>query len=203
MAGLSDDLDATIDDNVWVGYRATRGGGDPLVLGRGARLRSGTVVYSGSRIGTALQTGHNVVLREECVIGHNVSVWSNTVVDYGCRIGDGVKIHSNCYVAQFTVLEDDVFLAPGVTVANDLYPGDPASAARMRGPTIERGAQIGVGATLLPYVRIGVGALVGAGAVVTRDVPPGAVMVGNPARQHALVADLPPIADRLLRVEDA
>ena len=71
---------------------------------------------------------------KDCQIGDDVSIWSNTVVDYGCRIGSRVKIHCNCYVAQYTELEDDVFLAPGVTIANDLYPGDERSAELMAGP---------------------------------------------------------------------
>ena len=75
------------------------------MIGPARRLRSGTVLYAGSRIGERFQTGHHVVVREECEIGDDVSIWSNTVVDYGCRIGDRVKIHSNCYVAQFTEIE--------------------------------------------------------------------------------------------------
>lgn len=191
---------AQIDDGVTVGYPATRaGGGDvaPLLLGAGARLRSGTTLYDGSVIGAGLQTGHGVVVREDCVLGDNVSVWSNTVIDYGCRIGNRVKIHCNCYVAQFSEIGDDAFLAPGVTIANDLYPGDARSAAMMGGPTIGAGAQIGVNVTILPYVRIGAGAIVGAGSVVTRDLPPGVVAFGNPAVVRRRVADLPPIEHRL------
>jgi acetyltransferase-like isoleucine patch superfamily enzyme len=123
-----------------------------------------------------------VVIREQNEIGDRLSVWNNTVIDYGCRIGNGVKIHSNCYIAQFTEIQDGVFLAPGVTIANDPHPGCPQSAECMRGPIIEAGAQIGVNVTILPMVRIGARALVGSGAVVTRDVPPETVVYGNPAR---------------------
>ena len=119
-------------------------------------------------------------------------------MDYSCRIGDGVKIHCNCYIAQYTELEDDVFLAPGVTIANDLYPGDERSAELMAGPRIGAGAQIGVNVTILPYVRIGPGALIGAGSVVTRDVPAGAVAFGNPAAVRRPVADLPVIDKRVV-----
>ena len=92
------------------------------------------------------------------MIGDDVSIWSNTVVDYGCRIGDRVKIHSNCYIAQYTEIGDDAFLAPGVTIANDLYPGQAATRRElMSGPSIGAGAQIGVNVTVLPYVRIGDG----------------------------------------------
>jgi acetyltransferase-like isoleucine patch superfamily enzyme len=169
------------DENVIVGYTPARWNSAPLVLGMGARLRSGTVVYAGSVIGSGLETGHNVTIREEQEIGDDVQIWTNTVVDYGCRIGNRVKIHSNCYIAQFTVIEDDAFLAPGVTLANDLYPGYEASADVMAGPYIEAGAQIGVNSTILPYVRIGAGAIIGAGSVVTKDVPARAIAYGSPA----------------------
>ncbi len=185
------------DEGVVVGYPVSRGSGRTLELGPGARLRSGTALYDGSVIGSGFETGHGVVVREECVIGDEVSVWSNTLIDYGCRIGSRVKIHCNCYVAQFTEIGDDAFLAPGVTTANDLYPGDERSAALLGGPKIEAGAQIGVNVTILPYVRIGAGAIIGAGSVVTRDVAPGMVAFGNPAVARRRVADLPDVGSRL------
>lgn len=186
------------DHGVLVGYPAPRARAGPPVLGAGARLRSGTVLYDGSTIGRHLQTGHGVVIREGCEVGDDVSVWSNSVIDYGCRIGNRVKIHCNCYVAQYTELEDDVFLAPGVTIANDLYPGDRRSAQLMAGPWIGAGAQIGVNVTILPFVRIGAGALIGAGSVVTRDVPALVVAFGNPAVPRRMVAELPDIDGRVV-----
>jgi acetyltransferase-like isoleucine patch superfamily enzyme len=185
------------DPDVVIGYPVSRTDAGPLVLGPGARLRSGTVLYNGTTIGRRLQTGHGVVVREACEIGDDVSIWSNSVIDYGCRIGNRVKIHCNCYVAQFTELEDDVFLAPGVTIANDLYPGDQRSAELMAGPRIGAGAQIGVNVTILPFVRIGAGALIGAGSVVTRDIPATVVAFGNPAVPRRGVAELPVMETRI------
>jgi acetyltransferase-like isoleucine patch superfamily enzyme len=186
------------DPGVIIGYPVSRTDVDPLVLGPGARLRSGTVLYDGTTIGRCLQTGHGVIVREACRIGDDVSIWSNSVVDYGCRIGDRVKIHCNCYVAQFTELENDVFLAPGVTIANDLYPGDQHSAQLMAGPRIGAGAQIGVNVTILPFVRIGAGAMIGAGSVVTRDIPAAVVAFGNPATPRREVTELPAIGTRVV-----
>ncbi|QWZ09544.1 N-acetyltransferase [Nocardioides panacis] len=137
------------------------------------------------------------MVREECAVGDDVSVWSNTVVDYGCRIGNRVKIHTNCYIAQYTDIGDEAFLAPGVTLANDLYPGQRASAEVMSGPSIRQGAQLGVNVTVLPYVVIGEGCLVGAGSVVTRDLPAGSVAFGNPATVRGRVEDLPDISTRV------
>jgi acetyltransferase-like isoleucine patch superfamily enzyme len=185
------------DDGVLLGYPAVRRVEQPLILGADARLRSGTIIYAGSEIGRDFETGHHVVVRENTKIGDQVSVWSNTVIDYGCVIGSRVKIHCNCYVAQFTELEDDAFLAPGVTIANDLFPGQARSSTAMAGPLIRAGAQIGVNVTILPYVTIGEGAIVGSGSVVTRDVPPGMVAYGNPARPIRRVEDLADIEVRL------
>lgn len=194
--GAADDMRG-IDHDVHVAYPPDRRTDRPFALGPGARLRSGTVLYGGSRFGARLSTGHHVVVREDCVIGDDVAIWANSVIDYGCRIGDGVKIHSNCYVAQFTEIGDGAFLAPGVTCANDLYPGRTDSARVMSGPVIGERAQLGVNVTLLPFVRVGEGCLVGAGSVVTRDTPAGSVVYGNPATVRGRVDDLAPIEGRV------
>jgi acetyltransferase-like isoleucine patch superfamily enzyme len=179
------------DPGVLIGYRPGRTPRDlRLVLGPGAKLRQGTILYGGSVIGAHLETGHHVVIREDNVLGDDVKIWNNSTVDYGCRVGHRVKIHSNVYVAQFTVLEDDVFLAPGVTIANDPHPGCRHSSQCMRGPTIRSGAQVGCNVTILPMVTVGRRALVGAGSVVTRDVPPETVVAGNPARPLRSIYDL-------------
>jgi acetyltransferase-like isoleucine patch superfamily enzyme len=190
------------DDGVTLNYRSGRtASGKALVLGRGARLRSGTVLYEGTRIGNDFETGHHVIVREDNIIGDGVSIWSNSVIDYGCVIGDRVKIHSNCYIAQFTEIQDDVFLAPGVMITNDLYPGRDDSAEAMRGPIIEEGAQIGANATILPFVKVEAGALVGAGSIVTKNIPAGMVAYGCPAVPVRAVAELEPIDQRLKRVD--
>jgi acetyltransferase-like isoleucine patch superfamily enzyme len=177
---------AVIDEGAVVGYLSPRRGvRDVLEIGPHARIRSGCVIYAGSRIGARLETGHNTIIREECEIGEHFSIWNNSVIDYGCRIGARVKLHCNIYVAQFTVIEDDVFCAPGVTIANDYHPGCPDSRECMRGPTLRKGCRIGVNATILPYVTIGEGTLVGSGSVVTTDLPAGVVAFGNPARVRA------------------
>ena len=150
-----------------------------LEIGPHANVRAFTVIYAGSRIGSHLETGHGAVIREENKIGDHLSIWNQSTIDYGCVIGNNVRIHTGVYVAQFTTIEDDVFLAPGVMIANDRHP---ICRDCLQGPTIKRGARVGINSTLLPGVVIGEGALVGAGSVVTKDVPPGMVVAGNPAR---------------------
>jgi len=174
-----------------IGYKARRKiSNKKISLGKGAKVQSGTVIYEGSKIGINLETGHNVVIREENKIGDNFNIWSNSVIDYGCKIGDNVKIHCNCYIAQFTIMENDVFMAPGVTIANDMHPGCKFSRKCMRGPHIEQGVHIGVNVTILPFVRIGKNSLIGSGSVVTKDVPANSVVYGNPARVVKNIKDL-------------
>ncbi|MDD4856908.1 MAG: acyltransferase [Candidatus Krumholzibacteria bacterium] len=180
-----------IDEDAILGYLSPRRGvGSVLTIGAHARVRSGSVVYAGSRIGAYLETGHHTIIREENEIGEHFSIWNSSVVDYGCRIGMRVKIHCHVYVAQFTVIEDDVFLAPGVKIANDYHPGCPDSKECMKGPTLKKGCRIGVNVTLLPYVTVGEGTLVGSGSVVTKDLPPGVVAYGNPARVHGTLEEM-------------
>jgi acetyltransferase-like isoleucine patch superfamily enzyme len=180
--------DCQIDPGALLGYPPGRRIERQAVrIGDGARIRAGTVIYASVVIGAGFETGHNVVVREETKIGDGCAVWNNSTIDYGCVLGNGVKVHCNVYVAQYTVLENDVFLAPGVIIANDPHP---ICSKCMQGPTLRAGVRVGVNATLLPHVVIGENALVGAASVVTTDVPAHKVVVGSPARVICDVDDL-------------
>ena len=183
LAGLADvelGPGASIDPGVILGYPSGRAGvSGPTRIGAGARLRAGSIIYAAVAIGDGFETGHHAIVREENRIGSHCTLWNNSTIDYGCVLGNRVRIHCNVYIAQFTTLEDDVFLAPGVTIANDPHP---VCTKCMQGPTIRQGARIGVNVTLLPLITIGEHALVGAGSVVTGDVPAGMLVAGNPAR---------------------
>jgi len=180
--------DTQKEPGVILGYKTGRKISDrSLSIGPGAVIRSGSVVYEGVKIGKNLQTGHNVVIREENVIGDETCIWSNSVIDYGCKVGSHVRIHTNVYICQYTTIEDEAFLAPGVSCANDMYP---VQNKVLIGPTIKKGARIGLNVTLLPGVVVGEYAMVGAGSVVTKNVPPGRIWFGNPARDHGKVQDL-------------
>jgi len=170
-----------IDQGVLLGYLSPRKLKDTsLTIGDNPLIRSGSVIYAGTSIGANLQTGHNVIIREENTIGDDFCIWSNSIIDYGCKIGNRVRIHSNVYVPQFTEMEDEVFVAPGATFANDPHPGCSHSQECMRGPLLKKGCQIGVNVTILPFVTIGEGAVIGSAAVIVKDVPPRSVVVGNP-----------------------
>ncbi len=154
-----------------------------IAVGKGLHADASAIIgYRSSRAGPA-----------GLVLGADAVIRSGTVIDLGSRIG----ARFNCYLAQFSEIADDAFLAPGVTIANDLYPGQASSAAVMSGPLIGAGAQIGVNVTILPFVRIGAGCLIGAGAVVVRDVPDGTVAYGNPATVRGEVRGLRAIEDRV------
>jgi acetyltransferase-like isoleucine patch superfamily enzyme len=169
-----------IDDDVRVGGEHS-GASRPIEIGRDARIRGGSTIDDGARIGDRFETGRHVFIGEDTVIGDDCHIENNTIIEVGCTLGDRVRVQANCYVASFTTIEDDVTIGPGVGLANDPHPGS-ADHACMRGPTIERGAQIGMNATILPFVTIGERSVVGAGSVVTRAVPAELVVAGNPAR---------------------
>ena len=113
------------------------------------------------------------------------------MIEHHVEIGDNVRIHTQVFIPEFSILEDGCWIGPHVVFTNAKYPLSPGVKDRLKGPVIRKGAKIGANATLLPGVVVGEDALVGAGAVVVYDVPPGAVVVGNPARVIHHVADLP------------
>ena len=162
----------------------------PLELGEGTIVSTGSVVFAGTRIGARVILGDQSCVRERCVLGDDVVVGRGSLVENDTRVGARTKIQANAYVTAYSILEDDVFIAPCVVTTNDNFMGRTEQRhALRRGPTIRRGARIGGGAVLLPGIEVGEEAFVGAGAVVVRNVPPRALVVGNPARQIRDVPD--------------
>ena len=165
-------------------------GEDPVVIGPEGTIRSHTTIYAGVRIGARVQTGHSVLIREYTRIGDDCSIGSGSVIEFAVIIGDRVRLHSQCFVPEYSVLEDDCWLGPRVVLTNARFPRSRRAKDTLEGVRICRLAKIGANATLLPGVVIGEGALVGAGAVVTRDVAPDTVVVGNPARPLCRASEL-------------
>ena len=161
----------------------------PLVVGEGATVCAGAVVLAGARIGAGAVVGDQAHVRERAEIGEQTVVGRGSAVDNDVRIGARVRIQSGCYITAYTTIEDDVFVAPGVTTTNDHTMARHGPEGPVEGATLRRACRIGGGAVLLPGVEVGEEAFVAAGAVVTRDVPPRAVVVGVPARQIREVPD--------------
>ena len=154
----------------------------PLIIGENAKIRSHSVIYRGSTIGNNFQTGHGVLIREGNTIGDNVSIGSHSVLECENIIGNNVRIHSNCFVPEYVVIEDNVWIGPGVTILNTLHPPCPKFKECAKGVIIKKGAKIGGSVTLGPKVKVGEGALIGFGSVVISDIPDKTVAVGNPAK---------------------
>jgi acetyltransferase-like isoleucine patch superfamily enzyme len=162
----------------------------PLELGAGTIVSTGAVVFAGTRIGERVIVGDQACVRERCEIGDDAVIGRGAFVENDTSVGALTKIQAHAYITAYSTLEDEVFVAPCVITTNDNYMGRTEKRhALRRGPTIRRGARIGGGAVLLPGIEIGEEAFVGAGAVVLADVPPRAVVVGNPARQIRDVPD--------------
>ncbi|MBN1121768.1 MAG: transferase [Anaerolineae bacterium] len=159
-------------------------------IGANAILRSHSVIYAGNQIGENFRTGHGVLIRESNTIGDDVSIGSHSIIEHHVTIEDNVRIHSNCFIPEYSVLKEGCWIGPCVVFTNARYPLSEGVKERLQGPVIHRGAKIGAGAVLLPGVVIGENALVGAGAVVVKDVPPRAVVAGNPSRILKMMNDI-------------
>jgi acetyltransferase-like isoleucine patch superfamily enzyme len=155
----------------------------PAEIGDGTIVSTGAVVFAGAKIGARVILGDQSCVRERVVVGDDVVIGRGSLVENDTTIGAMTKIQAEAYITAYSTLEEHVFVAPCVVTTNDNFMGRTERRHELiRGPTIRRGARIGGGATLLPGVEIGEEAFVGAGAVVTKDVEPRMVVVGNPAR---------------------
>jgi acetyltransferase-like isoleucine patch superfamily enzyme len=155
----------------------------PTVLGDGTIVSTGAIVFAGTSIGARVILGDQSCVRERVTIGDDVVVGRGSLVENDTTIGALTKIQADAYITAYSTLEENVFIAPCVVTTNDNFMGRTERRHELvKGPTIRRGARVGGGAVLCPGVEIGEEAFVGAGAVVTKDVPARKMVVGNPAR---------------------
>jgi acetyltransferase-like isoleucine patch superfamily enzyme len=158
----------------------------PVTIGAGCSIGVGAVIYRDIEIGAGTLVGDSASIREGARIGARCIVSRCVTINYEVIVGDDVKIMDNTHVTGRTTIRDRAFVSTMVAMTND---NEPRAGARdtqdLVGPTIEAEAIVGAGAILLPGVVLGEGCRVAAGAVVTRDVPPGATVMGIPARERA------------------
>jgi len=181
---------AVIGHNAIVGYMDVKLGQDTPVepafteIGESVRIRSGSVIYWGTRIGANSMVGHNTVIRENTIIGHDTYVGSLTSIEGDTRIGNHVGIQTQCYVTKFCDIGDYTFIAPCFVSTNDqaMSHKRDGHGKNLIGFTTEKYVRIGANAIVLPGIRFGEGCVVSAGSVVTKDVPPYKVVMGVPAR---------------------
>lgn len=168
---------------------ARRGDLPPLEVGDGATVGANAVVLAGARIGASAVVADRAHVRERALVGERSVVGSGTAVDNDVTIGARVKIQTGCYLTAFTVVEDDVFVAPSVTTTNDNFMGRHERDFELRGAVLRRACRVGGGATLLPGIEVGEEAFVAAGSVVTHDVEPRTLVMGVPAKLVRQVED--------------
>ncbi len=168
---------------------ARAAGADPLVIEDGATICAGAILYAAARVGSRAIVGDQSQLRERATIGPDSVLGRGSSIDFDVSVGARVLIQTGVYVTGGSVVEDDVFLGPGVLTTNDHAMGRHAPGEPLQGPVFRRACRVGGGAILLPGVEIGEEAFVAAGALVTRDVAPRAVVMGAPARVVRRVGD--------------
>jgi acetyltransferase-like isoleucine patch superfamily enzyme len=162
----------------------------PTEIGDGTIVSTGAIVFAGSKIGARVILGDQSCVRERVTVGDDVVLGRGSLIENDSTVGARTKIQAEAYVTAYSTLEDDVFIAPCVVTTNDNFMGRTEKRhGLIKGPTIRRGARVGGGAILLPGIEIGEEAFVGAGAVVTKDVPPRKLVIGSPARVLRDVAD--------------
>jgi acetyltransferase-like isoleucine patch superfamily enzyme len=167
---------------------APRGGGDPLVIEAGAVICCRAIVLAGARIGAGAIIGDQAFVRERSRVGEGSVIGRGSAVDNDVVVGARVRVQTDVYLTAYSLVEDDVFVGPGVLTTNDSTMSRHDKAYRLRGAVLRRACRVGGAAVITPGVEVGEEAFVAAGAVVTRDVPARGVVMGVPAR---LVREVP------------
>jgi acetyltransferase-like isoleucine patch superfamily enzyme len=175
--------DVVIEEYCIIGVPLPEKDAVETIIGDHAVIRSFTVIYAGNVIGTHFQAGNKANIREYNTIGDHVSIGTLSVIEHHVQIEDHVRIHSQAFIPEYSILKQHAWIGPNVVLTNAKFPRSPHVKEELQGPTIEEYAKIGANSTILPGITVGKNALVGAGSVVTNDVPEGWIVAGNPAKQ--------------------
>jgi acetyltransferase-like isoleucine patch superfamily enzyme len=163
--------------------------GEPTSIGDGVTIAAQAVVVAGASIGAGAFIGDQSHVRERAQIGESSAVGRGSAVDNDVVIGARVRMQTGCYITAFSTVEDDVFIGPGVFTYNDNTMGRHEKGVGIVGAVLRRACRVGGGARILPGIEIGEEAFVATGSVVTRNVPPRALVMGVPAKKVRDVAD--------------
>jgi UDP-2-acetamido-3-amino-2,3-dideoxy-glucuronate N-acetyltransferase len=196
-----------IDDGVVIGKRPMKAAISattserelpPCTVGSQCLIGTHAVIYRGCEIGPKVLIADLATVRENVSIGKCTIVGRGVTIENCCKIGQYVKLETNVYITAYSELEDRVFVAPCAATSNDNYVGRTKERFKhFKGVIVKKGGRIGVNATILPGMVIGEDSLVGAGAVVTLDTPPGKIVAGVPAK---ILRDVP--IEQLLENQD-
>jgi UDP-3-O-[3-hydroxymyristoyl] glucosamine N-acyltransferase len=169
--------------------RAPRAASDPLVLEEGAVVCCGAIVFAGAVVGPAAIVGDQAFVRERTRIGARSVIGRGSAVDNDVEVGARVRVQTGVYLTAYSVVEDDVFVGPGVLTTNDSTMARHGDDHPIRGAVLRRACRIGGAVVITPGVEIGEEAFIAAGAVVTKDVPARGVVMGVPGRVVREVPD--------------
>jgi len=149
------------------------------VIGDNAVIRSHTVIYAGNKIGNNFQTGNKANIRELNEVGDNVSIGTLSVIEHHVKIGNCVRIHTHAFIPEYCVLEEGCWIGPNVVLTNAKYPNRIDTKNNLQGVKIKRNAVIGANVTILPGLCIGEKAMIGAGTVITKNIPDNLIVYGR------------------------
>lgn len=181
-----------IDDNAVIGKQpmksiisvvTSENNPDPAIIMNNCIIGTNAVIYAGSTIGSNVMIADFASIREDVIIGNKTIIGRGVAIENKCTIGYRCKLETYCHIAPYSVLEDYVFIAPNVFTSNDNYAGrDKERLKHFKGITVLKGGRLGVGCIVMPGITIGQDAFVGAGSLITRNIPPGEIWYGSPAR---------------------
>jgi acetyltransferase-like isoleucine patch superfamily enzyme len=152
----------------------------PTEIGDGTILSTRSIIYAGSKIGKKVYIGDGASVRENCEIADEVMIGRNTIVECNTKIGYRSVIQTGAYITADITIGSNVFIGPCTVTTNDRYLA--LVEIPMEGPIFEDGCRIGANCTILPGIRVGKNSIIGAGSVVTKNIPPEEVWIGNPAK---------------------
>lgn len=185
-AGVVLGSNARVDAHCILG-EPTPASDEPLVIGEGALIRSHSVLYRGSTIGDRLSTGHYAIIRERSRLGARVQIGAYAELQGDVTVGDDTRTQSRVFIPKHCVIGKCVWLLPGATLTNDPHPPSDLSD---RGVILEDFSVVCANATVLPGIRVGMGAVVAAMSLVTRDVPAEMLVAGVPAKVRGPVSEV-------------